>query len=145
MASQFCIEFAGKRATLSSRVLPLRKVFTSVCGKTVEELRIQIADSRDHLADYGSGFEGRVAGAHQQVQPSATPAFPGATTASFATGLPKGSKQTFTFEASKAGTYEFVCGVQGHAVAGAWDAFVVSATADAPSVTPPGAATISVK
>jgi sulfocyanin len=85
------------------------------------------------------------AGAHQQVQPPATPAFPGATTASFATGLPKGSKQTFTFEASKAGTYEFVCGVQGHAVAGAWDAFVVSATADAPSVTPPGAATISVK
>lgn len=85
------------------------------------------------------------AGAHQQVQPSSTPAFPGATTANFAAGFPKGGKQTFTFEAGKAGTYEFLCGVPGHAVAGAWDSFVVSATADAPSVTPQGAAAITVK
>jgi len=84
-------------------------------------------------------------GAHTQVAPSATLAFPGATTANFAAGLSKGSKQTFTFEASKAGTYELVCGVPGHAVAGQWDNLVVSATADAPSVTPPGAATMSVQ
>jgi sulfocyanin len=83
-------------------------------------------------------------GAHQQVAPSGAPAFPGATTANFGAGLPKGAKQTFTFEASKAGTYEFICGVQGHSVAGMWDSLVVSGTADAPSVTPPGAATISV-
>ncbi|HYM90699.1 MAG TPA: sulfocyanin-like copper-binding protein [bacterium] len=83
-------------------------------------------------------------GAHQQVAPPGAPAFPGATTANFSAGLPKGAKQTFTFEASKAGTYEFVCGVPGHAVAGMWDSLVVSATADAPSVTPPGAATVSV-
>ena len=83
------------------------------------------------------------AGAHQQVAPSGAPAFPGATTANFAAGLPKGGKQTFTFEASKAGTYDFVCGVPGHAVSGMWDSLVVSGTADAPSVTPPGAATIS--
>jgi len=82
-------------------------------------------------------------GAHQQMAPAAAPAFPGATTANFSAGLSKGAKQTFTFEASKAGTYEFVCGVQGHAVAGQWDSLVVSATADAPSVTPPGAATFS--
>ncbi len=85
------------------------------------------------------------AGAHQQVAPSGAPAFPGATTASFSAGLPRGAKQTFSFEASKAGTYEFICGVQGHGIAGMWDSLVVSATADAPSVTPPGATTISVK
>jgi sulfocyanin len=84
-------------------------------------------------------------GGHQQVAPPDTPVFPGATTANFSTGLHKGDKQSFTFEASKAGTYEFVCGVQGHAVAGAWASLVVSATADAPSVTPAGGATISVK
>lgn len=84
-------------------------------------------------------------GAHQQVAPSGTPAFPGATTANFVAGLPKGAKQTFTFEASKAGTYEFICGVPAHAVAGMWDSLVVSDTADAPSVTPLGAATFSVQ
>lgn len=79
------------------------------------------------------------------MAPSPTPAFPGATTANFVAGLPKGAKQTFTFEASKAGTYEFICGVPAHGVAGMWDSLVVSDTADAPSVTPLGAATLSVQ
>jgi len=84
-------------------------------------------------------------GAHQQSAPSATPAFPGAVTKNLAAGLPKGDQQTVTFEASKAGTYEFVCGVPAHAVVGMWDTLVVSATAAAPSVTPQGAATLRVK
>jgi sulfocyanin len=84
-------------------------------------------------------------GGHTQVTPPSTPAFAGATTPNFSSGLPKGGQATFSFEASKAGTYEFVCGVPGHAISGQWDALVVSATADAPSVTPPGAATLTVK
>ena len=84
-------------------------------------------------------------GTHQQMTPASTPAFPGATTTNLAAGYPKGTKLTVTFEANKAGTYEFICGVPGHGVVGQWDALVVSATADAPSVTPPNAATVSVK
>jgi sulfocyanin len=84
-------------------------------------------------------------GAHTQVTPPSGPAFAGATTPNFASGIAKGSQQTFTFEAGKPGTYEFVCGVPGHAISGQWDALVVSATAEAPSVTPSGAATITVK
>jgi len=84
-------------------------------------------------------------GAHNQVSPAATPAFPGATTSNFAAGLPKGAEQSFTFDASKSGTYEFVCGVPGHAVTGQWVALAISDSADSPSVTPAGAATIAVK
>jgi len=81
-------------------------------------------------------------GSHQQAMPSATPAFSGATTANFSSGLPKGTTETFTFEATKAGTYEFVCGCPGHAAAGMWDTLIVSSTAEGPSVTPTNAATI---
>lgn len=84
-------------------------------------------------------------GAHQQSAPSGPAAFSGAATKNLAMGLPKGSKETLTFEVSKAGTYEFVCGVPAHAVVGMWDIMVVSATANAPSVTPPDAAPISVQ
>jgi sulfocyanin len=84
-------------------------------------------------------------GAHNTPSPSGSPAFAGATTASFSAGLPKGPAVAFTFDAGKAGTYEFVCGVPGHAISGQWDALVVSASAEAPSVTPAGAATITVK
>lgn len=84
-------------------------------------------------------------GAHQQSAPSATPAFSGAATKNRAAGLPKGVKETVTFEASRAGTYEFICGVPAHAVVGMWDILVVSATANAPSVMPPDAAPISVQ
>jgi sulfocyanin len=85
------------------------------------------------------------AGAHQQPAPPDSPVFPGAATAKFHEGFPKGGKQTLTFEASKAGTYDLLCGVQGHAVAGAWSTLVVSATAAAPSVTPPAATALTVK
>lgn len=84
------------------------------------------------------------AGSSKQPSPPATPVFPGAITKNFEDGLPKGTKQTLTFDASKAGTYELVCGCPGHSVAGMWDKLVVSPTAEAPSVTPAGAATISV-
>jgi len=83
--------------------------------------------------------------AAQQPVPSTTPVFPGATTKDLAKGLPKGANQTFTFEASKPGTYELLCGVPGHAVAGMWDTLVVSSTAKSPSVTPAGAAAIAAK
>ena len=85
------------------------------------------------------------AGTHQQAMPSAAPAFKGAETANFSNGLAKGTEQTFTFDATKAGTYELICGCPGHAIAGMWDTLVVSSTADAPSVTPSGAATITSK
>lgn len=84
-------------------------------------------------------------GGHTQVTPPSSPAFAGAMSGNFSSGLAKGQTQTFTFEASKAGTYEFVCGVPGHAISGQWDALVVSATATAPSVTPSGAAAITAK
>lgn len=84
-------------------------------------------------------------GTHTQVAPSSGPAFAGATTPNFSSGIAKGPQQTFTFEASKAGTYEFLCGVPGHAISGQWDTLVVSATAEAPSATPPGAVMITVK
>jgi sulfocyanin len=85
------------------------------------------------------------AGANSQATPSGAPAFPGATTANFSAGLPKGAKQTFTFEATKPGAYVLLCGCPGHGVSGMWDSLVVSATADAPSVTPAGAATLTVQ
>ncbi len=82
------------------------------------------------------------AGTHQQAMPSAAPAFQGAETANFSNGLAKGAEQTLTFDATKAGTYELICGCPGHAIAGMWDTLIVSPTAEAPSVTPSGAATI---
>ncbi|HKX16775.1 MAG TPA: sulfocyanin-like copper-binding protein [bacterium] len=84
-------------------------------------------------------------GAHAQMAPPSTPAFGGASTPNFTSGIAKGQPITVTFEASKSGTYEFLCGVPGHAVTGQWDALVVSATAETPSVTPPAAATITTK
>jgi sulfocyanin len=70
----------------------------------------------------------------------ARPAFTGATTPDFATGLSGHAPSAFSFTASKAGMYEFICGVPGHAVAGMWDKLVVSPSAAAPSVTPAAAA-----
>jgi sulfocyanin len=82
------------------------------------------------------------AGAHAQAMPSAALAFNGAGTGNFSNGLAKGIEQTFAFEATKAGTFELICGCPGHAIAGMWDTLIVSSTAEAPSVTPSGAATI---
>ena len=42
---------------------------------------------------------------------------------------------TFTFTASKAGTYMIICGYPGHAIAGMWDTFVVSPTATTATIT----------
>jgi sulfocyanin len=43
--------------------------------------------------------------------------------------------ESFSFTASKAGTYMMICGISGHALAGMWDTFVVSSTAKTASVT----------
>jgi len=84
------------------------------------------------------------AGGHQHPE-AAAPVFSGATTSDYSAGLSKGAKETITFEASKAGSYEFVCGVQGHAPVGQWANLIVSATADAPSAAPADAVTFTVK
>lgn len=85
------------------------------------------------------------AGTGQVAAPSTTPVFAGAATKDPAAGLSKGGKQTFTFEASKSGTYDVVCAVPGHAMAGQWFTLVVSSTAEAPSVTPAGAMMMATK
>lgn len=72
--------------------------------------------------------------------PPATPAFPGAATKNLTAGLPKGTKTTVSFIANKPGTYELVCGVPAHALAGMWEKFIVSAEVKRPSVTPAAAA-----
>lgn len=71
---------------------------------------------------------------------SATPAFPGARSPlpAFKPGGPPptlNGPKTFSFVATKAGTYMIICGVPGHALAGMWDTFVVSPTAKAASIT----------
>lgn len=64
------------------------------------------------------------------------PAFPGASTKDLVDGIGVGKQETVTFAASKAGTYELLCGVLGHAQAGMWARLTVSPTAKAPSVRP---------
>jgi sulfocyanin len=51
-------------------------------------------------------------------------------------GAPQGANQTgtFSFVASKAGTYMIICGYPGHAIAGMWDTLVVSPTAKVASI-----------
>lgn len=80
-----------------------------------------------------------------QPASSPPPAFPGASTKDPVDGIGVGKQETVTFVAGKAGTYEFLCGVLGHAQAGMWDYLVVSPTAKAPSVKPSRAATLSVQ
>jgi sulfocyanin len=62
-------------------------------------------------------------------------AFKGSHSANPANGVTKGVTQKFSFVASKAGKYMMICAVPGHAVAGMWDNFVVSATAKTASAT----------
>jgi plastocyanin len=50
-------------------------------------------------------------------------------------GQVSNSAHQFTFTADKAGTYMIICGYPGHAIAGMWDTFVVSATARTASIT----------
>ncbi len=59
------------------------------------------------------------------------PAFRGAATPDLVSGLPRGAQATFSFLASRPGTYELACGVSGHAAAGMWDYLIVSPTASA--------------
>lgn len=49
------------------------------------------------------------------------PAFPGAATPQPQIGLLPGKTATFTFRASKVGSYRFVCLVPGHEAARMWD------------------------
>ena len=61
------------------------------------------------------------------------PIFAGATTPNATVGL-SGTKAAFTFTASEAGDYAFVCGFPAHGVAGHWVSLKVSDTAKAPSL-----------
>jgi sulfocyanin len=73
------------------------------------------------------------------------PAFPGASTKDLVDGIGAGKRETVTFVAGKPGTYEFLCGVLGHAQAGMWDRLVVSPTAKTVAVRPAGALTLKTK
>jgi sulfocyanin len=78
----------------------------------------------------------------QPDAPPPPPVFKGATTQDPVSGIGVGKNETITFVASKAGKYEYLCGVAGHAPAGMWNYLVVSSTAKAPSVQPAGAAAL---
>jgi sulfocyanin len=61
-------------------------------------------------------------------------AFKGASSPNPTAGSPSGKTSTFSFTATKAGTYLLVCAVPGHVAAGMWDNFVVSKTAKVGSI-----------
>ena len=73
------------------------------------------------------------------------PAFTGASTRDLTDGIGAGHEEPVTFVASRAGRFEFLCGVLGHAQAGMWDFLMVSPTAKAPSVRPAAAAALKVR
>ena len=81
----------------------------------------------------------------QPDAPPPSPAFKGATTRDPVNGIEVGKEETITFVADKAGKYEYLCGVAGHAPAGMWNYLVVSSTAKAPSVRPAGAAALMLR
>lgn len=60
-------------------------------------------------------------------------AFPGAESKNPQTGLAPGQTGTFTFTASKKGTYKIICLVPGHGDAGMWDTLKVT-KGGAPSI-----------
>ncbi len=80
-----------------------------------------------------------------QPDSAPTPAFVGASTKELVDGIGVGKQETVTFTASKAGTYELLCGVLGHAQAGMWGRLVVSPTAKTPSVRPAGGVAFTTK
>lgn len=55
-----------------------------------------------------------------------TVAFPGATTPNPVSGLAAGARATFSFTASRAGSYRFASIVPGHEAARMWDVLVVT-------------------
>lgn len=63
-------------------------------------------------------------------------AFPGAASINPGSGIVKGQTANFSFVANKAGSYALVCGVPGHAAAGMWDVFKVTAGGQPSLVTP---------
>ncbi len=81
----------------------------------------------------------------QPDAPPPPPVFKGAATRDPVNGIGAGKKETITFVAEKAGRYEYLCGVAGHAPAGMWNYLVVSSTANAPSVRPTGAAVLMLR
>lgn len=63
------------------------------------------------------------------------PAFKGSIGADFTSGITSASPPIkFSFKATTAGQYAFVCGVPGHAAGGMWDEFDVSGKATSPTV-----------
>jgi sulfocyanin len=80
-----------------------------------------------------------------QPDSAPAPAFAGASTKDLVDGIGVGKQETVTFTAGKAGTYEFLCGVLGHAQAGMWDRLVVSPAAKTPSVGPAGGVAFTTK
>lgn len=59
--------------------------------------------------------------ANRYIENAPKPVFPGANTPNPAEGVTSGVNQSFTFTASKVGTYLIACGVFGHAEDGFWD------------------------
>jgi FtsP/CotA-like multicopper oxidase with cupredoxin domain len=59
---------------------------------------------------------------------TASPAFPGAASPHATGGLPPGGAATFSFAATKAGTYRIACLVPGHEQEGMWDVLDVTRT-----------------
>ena len=71
-------------------------------------------------------------------QQGIAPAIPRAETADLLDGIapdPPSNKGSADFTASPAGRYLWFCGVPSHGLSGMWDHFVVSGTANLPSVT----------
>jgi hypothetical protein len=57
---------------------------------------------------------------------TATPAFKGATIPNPITGIPRGTTESFSFIASRIGSYRFACLVPGHEEARMWDVLEVT-------------------
>jgi sulfocyanin len=68
-------------------------------------------------------------------QQAVTPAFPQAETINLVPGMSVGQSDNVDFVANKEGKYWIMCGVPNHAIGGMWDWFIVSKSADVPSVT----------
>lgn len=100
-----------------------------------------------HYSNAGALRHSLVVIPYAGTQPDSAPppVFPGASTKDLVDGIGAGKQETVTFVAGKPGTYEFLCGVLGHAQAGMWDRLVVSRTARTAAVRPAGALTLKTK
>lgn len=66
--------------------------------------------------------------------PDREPALPGAVSRRYVTGIRSTDRDIVRFTANQAGEFLLVCGVPGHAAAGMWIRFTVSADADRPEI-----------